>query len=48
MKNKQTHQTIIGIDLGDKKDSVCVLGKDGLALREFSLPNRSEDLRVPF
>lgn len=45
MKKKQTHsQTIIGIDLGDKKHAVCVLGKDGEIVSEFSISNREARL----
>lgn len=43
-KNSTTHQTIIGIDLGDKKHAVCVLGKDGEIHREFDLRNEREQL----
>lgn len=38
--------TFIGVDLGDKKHAVCVTGKDGKVLREFSIANRREDLEV--
>ncbi len=38
MKTK-TPKTVIGIDLGDKKHAVCVLGKGGEILAEFTVPN---------
>lgn len=34
----------IGVDLGDKKHAVCVTDNDGNILKEFSIPNRHEDL----
>lgn len=39
-KNKTNQQTIIGIDLGDKKHAICVTDKDGNILNEFSIANR--------
>lgn len=29
----------LGVDLGDRKHSVCVLDQDGIILKEFSIPN---------
>jgi len=43
-KNKSIDQTTIGIDLGDKKHAICVLGKDGEVLQEFSIRNDREEL----
>ncbi len=48
MKNKNTDQqfeTFIGVDLGDRKHFVCVTGKDGTILKEFSIHNERRDLR---
>lgn len=36
----QQFETVIGVDLGDKKHAVCVLDKDGTILREFTIANR--------
>lgn len=44
-KNSTTHQTIIGIDLGDKKHAICVLGNDGEVLKEFDIRNEREELQ---
>ena len=38
--NNITHQTTIGIDLGDRKHAVCVTDKDGNIIKEFSIANR--------
>lgn len=46
-KNKKAHQTTIGIDPGGKQHAVCILGKDGEVLQEFSIGNqRGELLRL--
>lgn len=50
MKTKNTIQsqqfeTFIGVDLGDRKHAVCVTGKDGTILKEFSIHNERRDLR---
>jgi transposase len=45
MKTK-TSKTVIGIDLGDKKHAVCILGKGGDILKEISLPNTRMDLEL--
>mgnify|MGYP000929691857 FL=1 len=40
MKKAQTpSQTVIGIDLGDKKHAVCVMNQAGKVLSETSIPN---------
>jgi len=44
MKNTPKQQTVIGIDLGDRKHAVCVTDKHGNTLKEYSIPNRSERL----
>lgn len=44
MKNKHTQETVIGIDLGDKKHAICVLDKDGKILREDTLTNDRKHL----
>lgn len=44
MKNKHTQQTVIGVDLGDRKHNICVLGKDGKILREAKLSNDRQHL----
>lgn len=36
----QQFESIIGIDLGDKKHAVCVLDKGGNILREFTIANQ--------
>ena len=43
MKRTQ-HQNVIGIDLGDKKHAVCILGKDGDVLQEFTIGNERKTL----
>jgi transposase len=44
-KQKQPRQqTVIGIDLGDRKHAICVIGKGGEVTSEFSIPNQREDL----
>ena len=44
-KQKQTcRQTVIGIDLGDKKHAICVIGKGGELSKEFSIPNERKEL----
>ena len=48
MKNKtkrKQFETIIGVDLGDRKHFVCVTDKDGNILEEFSIHNERRDLR---
>jgi transposase len=46
-KTKHPHRrTVIGIDLGDKQHAICVLDKDGNALREYSIPNHAKHLEV--
>ena len=42
--NTKTLNTVIGIDLGDKKHAICVTDKDGAILLEFTVANRREDL----
>jgi transposase len=46
MKKQSTQDpnAVIGIDLGDKKHAVCVLGKRGDADKEFDIPNRKDSL----
>jgi transposase len=41
---KTEPQTVIGIDLGDKKHAVCVLDQAGKILKEDTIPNRSAAL----
>jgi transposase len=36
--------TVIGIDLGDTKHAICVLGKGAEVLKEYSIANRRQDL----
>lgn len=43
-KNKTNQQTIIGIDLGDKKHAICVTDKDGKILKECFISNRRSAL----
>lgn len=45
--NKPKHtppQTVIGIDLGDKNHAICVTGKGGKVVKEFTISNQSKDL----
>jgi transposase len=45
MKNKHTlPETVIGIDLGDRKHMICVLDKHGKILREDTLTNDRQHL----
>ena len=44
-KDQTTPQTVIGIDLGDKKHAVCVMNQAGKILRETSIPNNSASLK---
>ena len=44
MKNSQTVQNVIGIDLGDKKHAVCVVDKHGTILKEYSIRNQANSL----
>jgi len=44
MKNTAKHQTIIGVDLGDKKHAVCVTDKDGNILKEYFITNTQNSL----
>jgi transposase len=47
MKKTFNHpQTIIGIDLGDKKHAVCVLDKDGKVICEKSITNQRKPLEA--
>jgi transposase len=47
MKKTFDHpQTIIGIDLGDKKHAVCVLDKDGKVICEKSISNQRKSLEA--
>lgn len=47
MQNKTiSEQTVIGIDLGDKKHAICVLGKGGKILREDTLANDRKHLEA--
>lgn len=41
----QQFETYIGVDLGDRKHFVCVTGKDGTVLEEFSISNNRHALR---
>ena len=43
MKAKQ-YKTIIGVDLGDRKNHVCVTDKDGNVLSEKTIPNNREQI----
>jgi transposase len=45
MKNIKQSQIVIGVDLGDKKHAVCVLGKDGVILKEYTILNQQEPLQ---
>ncbi len=38
-KDRTTPQTVVGIDLGDKKHAVCVMDRAGKILRETSVTN---------
>jgi transposase len=44
-KDQTTPQTVIGIDLGDKKHAVCVMNQAGKILRETSIPNNAASLK---
>lgn len=44
-KDQTTPQTVIGIDLGDKKHAVCVMNQAGKILREISIPNNAASLK---
>ena len=44
MKKQTQNQTVIGIDLGDKKHLICVTGKGAEVLKEYELANRRQDL----
>jgi transposase len=44
MKKQSQNQTVIGIDLGDKKHLICVTGKGAEVLKEYELANRRQDL----
>ena len=47
MKKTVIHpQTIIGIDLGDKKHAVCILDKEGNVVCEKSIVNRRQSLEA--
>ena len=39
-------QTLIGIDLGDKKHAVCVLDQDGKVICEKSISNQRKSLEA--
>ena len=41
MKNTIPALTL-GVDLGDRKHAVCVLGQDAIILKEFSVPNTAD------
>ena len=43
-KSTKTLNTVIGIDLGDRKHAVCVTGKNGKILREFTITNSRKHL----
>lgn len=43
-KSTKTLNTVIGIDLGDRKHAVCVTGKNGKILREFTIANNRKHL----
>jgi len=42
--NNNTHKTVIGIDLGDKKHAICAIDQDGNILKEYFIYNRADDL----
>ncbi len=44
MKTKTDTTPIIGLDLGDRRHTVCVLDSAGEILAEFSIPNTHEQL----
>ena len=44
-QSTKTSNAVIGIDLGDKKHAICVVGNDGEVKKEFELPNRKDSLR---
>lgn len=45
MQNIKQVQIVIGVDLGDKKHAICVLGNDGVILKEYSILNHKEPLQ---
>ena len=47
-KDQTTPQTVIGIDLGDKKHAVCVMNQAGKILRETTVPNTAASLKRLF
>jgi len=44
MKNTHLPKTIIGIDLGDIRNAICVLTPDGTIIEERSIPSTEESL----
>lgn len=44
MKNTHLPKTIIGIDLGDIRNAICVLDPDGTIIEERSIPSTEESL----
>lgn len=44
MKNNRTSNLVIGIDLGDRKHSICVTDNNGKIVDEFSIDNRKKAL----
>ena len=44
MKKQTTSQFVIGVDLGDTKHTICVTDKQGMILKEFSIPNSRKHL----
>ena len=44
-QSTQTSNAVIGIDLGDKKHAVCLVGNTGEVEKEFEIPNHKDSLR---